>query len=205
MSSRRTQASVFFIHTPYPLQLSLCIYSHFNIYPRLLDVLISSSTFTQRLSNRSSFRFHQKKAIINMQLTRVVILACSTLALAKPYHYSKHGGEHRSYKAGCASASAGVASGIAASNYSLAAHPYSMEPTATAALSSAGGASIESSSPSQAGAIASSSIAASAPVVSSTSALSSVMSTSTLAASSTASAAPVGGGTTYTATFTQCV
>lgn len=144
-----------------------------------------------------------------MHLTHVVILACSTLAQAKPYHYPIQGGTHRSYKTGCASTSLGTASGSAASNYSLTALSYSTEPTSTVAFSSAGEAPTEPSPPSEGGATASSSAVTSALVTSSTPPQSSVEPSSTLAAapvpSSTATTAPISSGTTYTATFTQYV
>ena len=154
-----------------------------------------------------------------MQLTHVLVLACSTLALAKPYHPRSGGEWHHPYKhkPGCSSASTGAGAVSAASasasgyytNSSSAALPYSVGPTVvtgapTAGPTAGGGPLSPLSSPSEGGVTASSSTAL-APVQSSSTTVKAP--TSTVAAapvqSSTAAAAPVSGGTTYTATFTE--
>ena len=127
-----------------------------------------------------------------MQLSQLLFLTCSTLALATPAYPQSKGEWHRSYKPGCASASTSLPHD---NDSSSAAVPYPLGPTATAGATSAGGVPIESSSPSEEASTPSSSYVA-AP--SSTSAAAAAQSSST-------APPPVGGGATYTSTFTQYV
>ena len=135
-----------------------------------------------------------------MQLTSVLLLACSTMVLATPARHRHQGEWHRSYKSGCSSPSAGASAGW---NSSI---PYPVGPTATVGASSAiPTPSALPSSPSEGGVTASSSSAVAPPTEPSSSPVPSpVQSATSSAAPVESSAAPVtGGGSTLTATFTQ--
>ncbi|KAL6718789.1 hypothetical protein ACLMJK_003023 [Lecanora helva] len=146
-----------------------------------------------------------------MQLSQVLVLACSSLVLATPYRHRQHSGEsHRSYKPGCASPSqSAVAGGSDSWNSSVPALPYPVGGGSTATIpppvpvSSAGGVPTQIPSPSEGGVTASSSPVA-APPTQPSSAPAQAPSSASAAAPVASSAAPVsGGGATYTASFTQ--